>query len=497
MSLLIESKKLKRTGYLPAFLAGGFLAAAFPVVYMMVKAEEMTALSGNPVNILMSANWQMMAMLNILISICGACMMYHTEYADNGMQKMSVLPIRQGSMFFGKFLIAALVLSAMVVIEMAVLVGCAKYWFPSYVFDLTEILKTAGFQIVVTLPTVMLMLVIASACKNMWVSLGIGVILVFTLSILPQDNIVLSLFPFASPYQMLSAAVENSRTTLFLAVCGIETVVFGIAKVLYLKARRCLYDNFLSLVGVELKKIRRSKILLILLIPVIMMWIPSIINADMNFDLRGIPITPENNFFIQGFMGMVWFMIPASLVICTVLLNQTERSNKGILKMLSLPISTTKLCLAKFTVLILLAAFQMVMSIGAYYICAAIVTHTQDYNFILEPLYVCKNVCSIYAAAIPMAAVYLAVSTLIQSPIFSVGIGLASIVPSVLMINTKIWFAYPMSYPFYLIMVAYGRAAEGVYETQIAWLPWLPVAVGITILALVVSCMRYGASERR
>ena len=176
--------------------------------------------------------------------------------------------------------------------------------------------------------------------------------------------------------------------------------------------------NFLSLVGVELKKIRRSKILLILLIPVIMMWIPSIINADMNFDLRGIPITPENNFFIQGFMGMVWFMIPASLVICTVLLNQTERSNKGILKMLSLPISTTKLCLAKFTVLILLAAFQMVMSIGAYYICAAIVTHTQDYNFILEPLYVCKNVCSIYAAAIPMAAVYLAVSTLIQSPIF-------------------------------------------------------------------------------
>ena len=63
--------------------------------------------------------------------------------------------------------------------------------------------------------------------------------------------------------------------------------------------------SFVSLIGVELKKIRRSKILLILLIPVIVMWIPGIINADMNFDLRGIPITPENNFFIQGFMGMV------------------------------------------------------------------------------------------------------------------------------------------------------------------------------------------------
>lgn len=165
--------------------------------------------------------------------------------------------------------------------------------------------------------------------------------------------------------------------------------------------------------------------------------------------------------------------------------------------MLSLPISTTKLCFAKFTVLLILATVQMMMSLAAYYICAAIVTNMQDYNFILEPLYVCKNVFSIYAAAIPMAAVYWAISNLIQSPVFSVGIGLASIIPSVLIINTKIWFAYPMSYPFYLLMVEYGRAAEGVYETRIVWLPWLPVAVGITILALALSCIRYGASERK
>ena len=103
--------------------------------------------------------------------------------------------------------------------------------------------------------------------------------------------------------------------------------------------------SFCSLVGIELKKIRRSKILLILLAPVIMMWIPSIVNSQMNFDTRDISITPENNFFIQGFMGMVWFMIPASLVVCTVLLIQTERSHRGIVKMLSLPVSTAKLCL--------------------------------------------------------------------------------------------------------------------------------------------------------
>ena len=41
-----------------------------------------------------------------------------------------------------------------------------------------------------------------------------------------------------------------------------------------------------------------------------------------------------------------------------------------------------------------------------------------------------------------MAAVFWMIAVLIASPIFQIGIGLASIVPSVLLINTKVWFAY-------------------------------------------------------
>ena len=147
--------------------------------------------------------------------------------------------------------------------------------------------------------------------------------------------------------------------------------------------------SFFSLVGIELKKIRRSKILLILLVPVLIMWIPSIVNAAMNFDTRGIPITPEHNFLIQGFMGMTWFMIPASLVICTVLLTQTERSGKGMLKMLSLPVRPGALCLAKFTVLVILAFGQMGMTVAAYFLSAALASQAQSYPLILEPLFVC------------------------------------------------------------------------------------------------------------
>lgn len=255
--------------------------------------------------------------------------------------------------------------------------------------------------------------------------------------------------------------------------------------------------SFFTALGVEFQKIRRSKILLILLIPVVIMWIPSIVNARINFDTRNIPITPENNFFIQGFMGMVWFIIPASLVICTVLLTQTERSQRGILKMLSLPVSIVKLCLAKFLVLVILSLVQMLLAVCAYYISAAAASQLQHYDFVLKPDFVFPVVLRIYLAAIPMAAVFWMLAVLIQTPVFAAGAGLVSIVPSVLIINTKLWFLYPISYPFYLLMIEYGKVAQGVYETEIQWLPWIPAAIVITIAALAVSCIRFGAAERR
>lgn len=255
--------------------------------------------------------------------------------------------------------------------------------------------------------------------------------------------------------------------------------------------------NFLSLLGVEFKKIKRSKILFILFAATVILWIPSIINSDLNFDMQAEGISPENNFFIQGFMAMSWFMFPASMVVGTVLLSQTERTNKGILKMLVLPVSTVKICLAKFIVLLILAATQILMMTGMYYISAAICSVTQDYSFILPPLFVAKEIGFIFVSAIPMIAFFWMLSVCIQTPIFSVGIGLASIVPSVLMINTKVWFVYPMDYPFFVITSEYGKLAANLDTTQVNLIPWIPAAITITILCLGISCFCFGQAERR
>ncbi len=135
--------------------------------------------------------------------------------------------------------------------------------------------------------------------------------------------------------------------------------------------------KFILLTGVEWKKLRRSRILLIMGMAAVMLWIPSIINAHLNFEMQAEGISPEHNFLIQGFMGMAWFMFPAGMVVSTVLLAQTERSNHGILRMLVLPVSTAKLCMAKFVILLILAAIQMMMMTGMYFLSAAVASRTQ------------------------------------------------------------------------------------------------------------------------
>lgn len=252
-----------------------------------------------------------------------------------------------------------------------------------------------------------------------------------------------------------------------------------------------------ALFGVELLKIRRSKIFWILLIPAVMMWLPSALNADINFIMDAYNVAPEYNFFIQGYMGMAWFMIPATLIICCVLLHQTEITHRGLVKSLSLPVSSVKLCLAKFLVAVLLTVVQLVLSIAAYYGAAALASRLYEYDFVLSFPYVCRTAALIYLAALPMAAVFWMLSVLIRTPIFSAGLGLACIVPSVLMLNTKFWCWYPFDYPFYMLMTEYGRVAPEIYDSHIQLIPMLPVGIGAIIVCLALACLGYGAAEKR
>ncbi len=207
MSVSLECKKIKRTGFLPAFLGGGILAAAVPVINMVVRSEMYLNLPGNPIQILLGANWQMMTMLNVLLVVAGACLLYHTEYADNAMQKMKSLPIRESSIFLGKAVLTIFMSLFVLAIEAGAVAFCTYNWFEIGNGFFSELCKYFGYSFLLMLPCIILSLLIAEACKNMWVSLGIGVVCVFTATMLPTTNFALSLFPLQCLFRYLRVAM--------------------------------------------------------------------------------------------------------------------------------------------------------------------------------------------------------------------------------------------------------------------------------------------------
>lgn len=255
--------------------------------------------------------------------------------------------------------------------------------------------------------------------------------------------------------------------------------------------------RLIRLLKVEFLKIRRSQIVWLLLAAVILLWVPSVLHAHLNFEMQAEGISPEHNFFIQGFLGFCWFLFPSCMVVVTVMLNQTERNNRGILKMLSLPVSTSKLCLAKFFVLLSLAALHTTLAIGMYLLSAKIVSVMQNYPFLLPQSFVWKEAGLIFLTAIPMLSFFWMLAVCIRTPVFAIGAGLASVVPSVLAINTKIWFLDPMAYPFYVLTSEYSKLAEHLSDFDVQLVPWLPAGILLTVCCLGISCLCFGQAERR
>lgn len=238
----LEVQKIKRTGFCQAFLGGGALAALVPVVNMAVRTETFTSQPGSPFQILMEANWQLMAQLNIFILVCGACLLYHTEYADNAIQKAQAIPMGPSGLFLGKLGILLFSCLIPLCLETASLVLCCMHWFPDRTGEGFQMLTGMAFEFAVLLPTGAAMLFISSMCRNMWGSLGAGVILVFVASMLPTNapsiGRILAFVPFCAPYRMLQE-FPGREAVWALCLCLGEVVLLCAAERVYQSIRRC------------------------------------------------------------------------------------------------------------------------------------------------------------------------------------------------------------------------------------------------------------------
>ncbi len=237
MSLALECRKIKRTGLTAAFLGGELLASAVPVLNMAYRPELYLHREASPVNVLLGAGWQMMVMLNVLLIVTGACALYHMEYADNAILKMCSLPVKESGLFFGKAFLIAGLSAVFLLMEAVSVAGCAVRWFGTGREVCGEVLRNLGFSLLLLLPAILLALLIASVCKNMWIALGVGVIGVLIATMIPAGQFAASLFPFALPFRTLSG-LEQETIRGYVTAGAAETAAISVLEIILLRVRR-------------------------------------------------------------------------------------------------------------------------------------------------------------------------------------------------------------------------------------------------------------------
>ena len=253
--------------------------------------------------------------------------------------------------------------------------------------------------------------------------------------------------------------------------------------------------NFLDLLKIELKKVKRSKIVPLIFIAPLLVVISGVSNLSSYF-------TPEytnawSAMFIQSALVYAYYLLPFSMIVVCVMIAGRETQNNGILKMLALPVSRYALSLAKFFILMFYLFMEVVVFLIVFVIAGIIATRTTGITEILPLFYLMKWCMRLFLTMLPCIAVMWAITVLFEKTLLSVGLNLFLVIPGVLIANTPLWIAYPYCYSGYLVSCSlHDFTAEGI-STPFSVVPFLPCAVVVFILALLLAVGKFGRKEMR
>lgn len=166
---IIELRKEKRTGVIPALLAVGVLGAAYAFVNFMVRGDALLRLPLAPMDILLTQLCGMLIVLNVFGIVVAACMVYGMEFKGHAMKKMYLLPIRASGIYFCKFLLLMGMFFVAVLLQNVALLHIGASRLPEGAFVFRELLVFGSYSFLTALPVLSFMVLAASRFENMWV----------------------------------------------------------------------------------------------------------------------------------------------------------------------------------------------------------------------------------------------------------------------------------------------------------------------------------------
>lgn len=253
--------------------------------------------------------------------------------------------------------------------------------------------------------------------------------------------------------------------------------------------------SFFELLKIEFMKVKRGKIVPLIFIAPLLVVASGVANLSCYF-------TPDYTnawaaMFIQSALVYAYYLLPFSMIVVCVMIAGRETGNNGILKMLALPVSRYALSAAKFCVLLVFLALEMMVFLAVFVIAGLIATSNAGITETLPFLYLLKWCAGLFLTMLPCVATMWAITVLFDKPLLSVGFNLFLVIPGVLVTNTPLWIAYPYCYSGYLVSCSLHDFTTTGISTGFDMFPFLPCAALIFTLVFFVAVTCFGKKEMR
>lgn len=253
--------------------------------------------------------------------------------------------------------------------------------------------------------------------------------------------------------------------------------------------------NFLDLLSIEFMKVKRSKIVPLIFVAPLLVVASGVAALSRYF-------TPEYTnawpaMFIQSALVYAYYLLPFSMIVVCVMIAGRETQNNGILKMLVLPVSRQALSLAKFFVLMFYLLMEMVVFLAVFVVGGMVAASTMGVTETLPVLYLLKWCIGLFLTMLPCLAAMWAITVLFEKPLLSVGLNLLLVIPSILVANTPLWIAYPYCYSGYLVSCSLHDFTAETSDAAFTLIPFLPCAIVVFIVLLILSVTQFGKKEMR
>lgn len=202
--------------------------------------------------------------------------------------------------------------------------------------------------------------------------------------------------------------------------------------------------------GLEMLKLKNSKVLWIVTLAPIFMVIQEALNLIRYYDLfTGKGQNVWEQLYSQSMIFYVSILLPILISIVMTLIARIENTNNNWKHYLSVPIDKEKVYGIKFIIRCILIFTNILVLILSIIIAGKIIGIEGNIpykNLLIKPMVT-------YIAALPIMAILYVSSIRFSHMAIPLGIGIKLTLPAMIVANSKFWIFYPWTYP---IMAALG-----------------------------------------